>query len=561
MQIKQAALFSPRSTVRPAAIMAALALLLSLSLPGELAGQGDLAGQVLAETPTTKPSVAKVRPGPFDKAFIVPIQNEITDITLGSIQRRLDRARAEQVKLVILELDTPGGALGATLEICDEIKKARSQGITVYAWVNNTAYSAGTIIALATDGIIMAPNATMGDSQPIMITGEGAAAIPEELQAKHFSPLLEELRDSAFRNGYDLDLVMSLVRPEIQVFWLVNKDTSQRDFVDEAGRNRLFGLDAEALKLAGEFVPDSASTTAWHYVLEDPLLGEVQQPVVTNKELLTMRDNRARAYGLSEATVTTEAEIKTLFQVTGLIERTELTWMERIVGWLASPLVRGVLFMLVLLGVYAEFHAPGVGLPGAIALAALVLFLGAPYVAGFTVTWEIAVIIVGLVLLGIELFVIPGFGVVGIAGLILLGFGLLSSFAPPEPFRRHWFDLPNMPQTYDYIRNGTLAMAGGTGMAMVFMAILSRYLPRAPIMNRLIGRNPTREEVTVEDPYHGIAKVGDIGRTDTLLRPAGKARFGAVLVDVVSQGEYVPAGERVEVVERYGNRVVVRKMA
>lgn len=515
----------------------------------------------IAADSTTGPAKRTAHHGPFDKAFIIPIQREITDITLDSVQRRFERARAENVRVVVLELDTPGGALGATLEICDEVKKARSQGMTVYAWVNNTAYSAGTIIALAADGIVMAPNATMGDSQPIMITAEGPSAIPEDLRAKQLSPLLEELRDSALRNDYDLDLVMSLVRPELEVYWLVNTETGERDFVDAAGRNRLFGLDAEASRKATEFVPDSASETAWRYVREDPLLGQVQQPVVTSHELLTMRDNRARAYGLSEATITTQSELGHLLNITGAIERTELTWTERVVEWLASPLIRGILFMLVLLGVYAEFHAPGIGLPGAVALAALVLFLGAPYMAGFTVTWEIAVIIVGLVLLGIELFVIPGFGVVGIAGLILLGFGLLSSFAPPEPFRRHWFDLPNMPQTYQYIRDGVFALGGGSATALVFMVILSRYLPRAPIFNRVIGRNPTREEVTVDDPYHGIAKVGDIGRTETLLRPAGKARFGAVLVDVVSQGEYVESDERVEVVERCGNRVVVRRRA
>jgi membrane-bound serine protease (ClpP class) len=217
--------------------------------------------------------------------------------------------------------------------------------------------------------------------------------------------------------------------------------------------------------------------------------------------------------------------------------------------------------MIMLLGVYAEFHAPGVGLPGAVALGALVLFLGAPYMAGFTVTWEIVVIVIGLTLIGIEIFLIPGFGVVGIAGLILLGFGLLSSFAPAEPFRRHWFDLPEMPQTYRYIRNGMIAMGAGFTGALIGMAILARYLPRAPIFNRLIGPNPTPHDLRVEDPYHGLAKVGDVGRTETLLRPAGKARFGAVLVDVVSQGEYVSSGERVEVIERSGSRVVVRKLA
>jgi membrane-bound serine protease (ClpP class) len=547
----------------------------SVSKWNRLAAGVVLTGLVLALAPMTLAAVSEPTSNPadnaavsrepaetFEKAMIIPIQREITEITLDSVQRRLDRAKAEQVPLVVLELDTPGGALGPTLEICDAIKQARTEGIKVYAWVNNQAYSAGTIIALATDGVVMSANATMGDCQPIMFTEKGPAAIPAEMEAKAMSPLLEELRDSAYRNGYDLDLVMSLIRPEMQIFWLVNTETGERDFADVAGRNRLFGLDSadDSDKKAVEPVPDSSSKTDWRYVREDPALGQVQQPIVSARELLTMRDSRALAYGFSKSTVSTDTQLKSFLNIQGAIERTELTWMERIVEWLASPVVRAVLFMVMLLGIYAEFHAPGVGLPGAVALIALVLFLGAPYAAGFTVTWEIVVIVLGLALLAIELFVIPGFGVVGIAGLILLGFGLLSSFAPPEPFRRHWFELPEMPQTYRYIRNGMIAMGAGLTGALIGMALLARYLPRAPIVSRIVGRNPTREEVVVEDPYHGIAKVGDIGRAETLLRPAGKARFGAVLVDVVTQGDYLPSGLKVEVIERCGNRVVVRRI-
>lgn len=507
----------------------------------------------------------------FDTAMVIPVHTDINEITFDSIERRLTRARAEGKRLIIFDLDTPGGALGPTLEICDAIKKIRGEGVKTFAWVNNEAYSAGTIIALATDGIIMAPNATMGDCQPIMMTGTGAGAIPEEIEAKVTSPLLEELRDSARRNGYDMDLVTSLIRPEMQIFWIVNTETGERDFVDVQGRNDRFGwsdqrgggllgglLGSDAKNLR-EPIPDSNSRTAWRYVREDPLLGQVNQPVVTDRELLTMRDERARAFGMALETVSGDEELRSYLNIRGPVLHVELTWMEKAVDWLSSPTVRAVLFMLMLLGAYTEFHAPGVGLPGAVALVCLVLFLGAPYVAGFTVTWEIVVIVLGLGLLAIELFVIPGFGVAGIAGLILLGFGLLSSFAPPEPFRRHWFDLPELPQTYQYIRNGLIAMTAGFGAALVGMYFLAQYLPKAPIMNRIITPNPTRDEVEIEDPYHGIAKVGDLGRTETLLRPAGKARFGAMLVDVVSQGEYIDSNEKVEVIERCGNRVVVRK--
>lgn len=515
--------------------------------------------------PSTQPGVMvsaeepKTRPASFDGAIIVPVKMAINEVTLDSIKRRFALARAEGRKLVVLELNTPGGALGPTLEICNEIKRIRDEGVTVYAWVNHQAYSAGTIIALATDGIVMATNATMGDCQPITLTESGIEAIPKEIEAKQLSPLLEELRDSIRRNGYNLNLVFSLIRPELQVFWVVNGDTGEKRFVNAVERNALFGI--EPAKDAGsvEPVPDSTSTTAWRYVHEDSLLGKVEQPVEASHELLTMRDRRAQAFGFSQGTVSNDAQLRAFLNIRGTMERADLTWMEHVVDWLASPVVRAVLFMLMLLGAYAEFHAPGVSLPGAVALICLVLFLGAPYLTGFTVTWEIVVIVAGLVLLALELFVIPGFGIVGLAGFILLGFGLLSSFAPPEPLRRHWFDLPELPQTYNYLKQGVLVMGGGFTGALVGMAVLARYLPQAPLIGRMIGRNPTREDVVCEDPYFGLAKVGDIGRTESLLRPAGKARFGAMLVDVISQGEYIESGQKVEVIERSGNHVVVRR--
>lgn len=510
----------------------------------------------------------------FERAMIIPVEGEINDITTGSINRRLDRVRVENVPLVIFRMDTPGGAVGPTLKICNAIKQIRDQGVKVYAWIDDNAYSAGAIIALATDGIIMAPTATLGDCQPLVVTEIGPSAVPAELEPKIVSPVLEEMRASARRNGYSVDLVESMVRPNLQVFWVVDSRTDQRRFVDARQRDELFGWAEAQSGPAGsapagassgrptgaEPLPDSASKTSWRYVRYDPQLGQVRQPIVAAQELLTMKADRAHAYGFSLGVVASESDLRNFFGIRGVIEHADLTWFEAIAGWLASPIVRSLLFMMIVMGLYAEFHAPGVGLPGAVALGALVLFLGAPYLAGFTVSWEIAAIVLGMVLLALELFVIPGFGVAGIAGLLLVGIGMLSSFVPPEPFERHWFDPPQMPITYRYIRQGLFAMTGGMVGSVVGMILLARYLPRAPIVKQIIGRNPTHDEVMIDDPYHGIAKLGDIGRTETLLRPAGKARFGVMLVDVVSEGEYVTSGQQVEVIERRGNRIVVRRV-
>ncbi len=498
-----------------------------------------------------------------DRAVIIPVQGEITEITQDSIERRLDRAREEHIPLVIFELDTPGGALGPTLDICHAIKAARDRGIRTYAWINSQAYSAGTIIALATDGIYMTGNATIGDCKPIVMTPEGAKGLAKDIEAKAMSPLLAELRDSARRNGYDMTMMMALVR-EMQVFWVVNTETGERRFVDTSTRDELFGLTASRPAgdsiVRSEPVPDSLSGGPWKYVQSAPPLNTVTQPIMTDRELLTMRTAEAIAYGFAQGKIPDEASLSSSLNITGPVERLDNTWVEWVVTWLASPVVRGVLFLLILLGAYAEFQHPGLGLPGAVAIVSLLLFLGAPYVAGFTVTWEIVVILLGVALLAVEIFVLPGFGVAGVTGLILLGVGLISSFVPAEPGFGHWPHWPRLPSSFTYLKNGLWALASGSLGAVIGAAVLARYLPRVPVAGRLVAPNPTREQITMDDPYEGFARVGDIGRTEGPLRPAGKARFGAMMVDVVSEGEYIDKNVRVEVVEHSGNRVVVRRV-
>jgi membrane-bound serine protease (ClpP class) len=96
--------------------------------------------------------------------------------------------------------------------------------------------------------------------------------------------------------------------------------------------------------------------------------------------------------------------------------------------------------------------------------------------------------------------------------------------------------------------------------SLIGMVMLSRFLPRMPVLGRIVPANPTPSEVQTDDPYRGLARVGDVGETEGDLHPAGKARFGSQLVDVVTQGEYLGVGIKVEVIERRGNRVVVREV-
>ena len=268
--------------------------------------------------------------------------------------------------------------------------------------------------------------------------------------------------------------------------------------------------------------------------MDIPLKG----PIVPSNQLLEMSAGEAQAYGFSKGMVPDEDALKKRYGVS-LLVRFAPTWSEHLAYWLTSGVVRGFLMVIILLAAYVEFHTPGVGVPGLVALICLAIFVGAPYLTGLANVWEIALILVGILLIALEVFVIPGFGVAGIAGLILLVVGLLATFVPPEPGRTLPLYLPSLPSTIHALKVAIITLVCSMGASLVGVFVLSRFLPRVPAFRRIVPANPTPSEVLVEDPYHGAARVGDRGVTAGPLRPAGKARFGGVLVDVVTQGDYL----------------------
>ena len=268
------------------------------------------------------------------------------------------------------------------------------------------------------------------------------------------------------------------------------------------------------------------------------------------------RERRSSRHDPGDGT-SDEADLRQRY---GLMSLTRIAplWSENLALWMTSMWVRGFLLIIILLGAYVEFHTPGVGVPGLVALIGLAIFVGAPYLVGLANVWEILFIAIGFLLIGMEVFVIPGFGIAGITGLALVIIGLLATFVPDEPGRSIPLYLPKLPSTIYALKVAMATLVSSMVASLIGMAMLSRYLPRMPMFRRVIPANPTPSEVAVSDPYRGLARVGDVGEVLTTLRPAGKARFGSELVDVVTQGEYLDEGVRVEVIERRGNRVVVR---
>jgi len=185
-----------------------------------------------------------------DRVAIITIEGAIDAITAMSVRRRIQEAETAGYDAIVFEIDSPGGGVGAVLDITNTIK---SSSITnTIAWVNPDAYSGGAIIALACHEIVSSSPAAMGDAFPVIMTtvGKGKNArgglrgLTADERTKLLPPLLADVTDSARRNGYDEYLVQAIVIDGIELWQIENNTTGQRFAINESEYQTLFGEDA-----------------------------------------------------------------------------------------------------------------------------------------------------------------------------------------------------------------------------------------------------------------------------------------------------------------------------
>ncbi len=223
--------------------------------------------------------------------------------------------------------------------------------------------------------------------------------------------------------------------------------------------------------------------------------------------------------------------------------------LERALRFLSSPVLQSLLMLMMMGGLYFELQTPGVGFPGAIAAVGATMFFAPHYMIGLVQSWEIVLFGIGVLLLLAEIFVIPGFGVAGISGLVLVGGSLFAAL------------VGNVGLSFPPF--AALAPAVGTMAAtlvllIVLMFSLSKYLPKSERFGQLVlapelaSASGYVSAETMED------LVGQTGVSLTPLRPAGMADIGGERIDVVTRGEFVLPGTKVEIIRVRGSRVIVR---
>ena len=472
----------------------------------------------------------------FDKAAVITCKDMIDDGLFQSIKRRTDEALAGGATYIILEVGTYGGLVKSA----DDIYKLFVQDVNnkahTVAFVDTEAISAGSFISVACNDIIMRPATRIGACAPVLMGGELEGVEREKTE----SVIRASFRNAAEVNGYPAALLESMVTQSIEVHRVFNKQTSEYEY----------------------FKKDDLPEDGTVYDLEE------DEIIVKDDEILTLIASDAVKYGVARTQADTIDEALSFLEdrdgvkFARPVTRYDTNWSEQLVRWINSPAIMGVLVLLAMLGVYMELSTPGLGLPGLVALISVVIIVGSKFVIGMANWVEIAVFVLGVILLLLEIFVIPGFGLPGIAGFccIILGlFGMLIKNAPDE------IPWPTTEFEWDILTKSLIWMFAGMAGAIILAMILARYIAKMQFLSGLslkpaFTADDSPKNVPMTSCTESMINVGDTGVVTSPLRPSGTARFEGAVVDVVTRAEFIENGIRVQITEIHGNRVVVKKL-
>ncbi len=486
---------SNRSRPFPGSLLAARFLVVLVAL---LTGAAATPGGATPSSQTTS--------GPV---YVVPITGTI-DLGLAPYLRRvLDEAEAEGASAVLLEIDTPGGRLDAVLQMRDALLDA---DLPTIAWVDRTAFSAGALIAIAADRIAISPGSVIGAATPV-IGGSGETA-----DAKTVSAVRATFRTTAELRGRDPLVAEAMVDPELAIDGLVARG-----------------------------------------------------------ELLTLTTEEAVAVGYADDVAASRAEVLAANGLAGApVVATSLSPAERLARFVTDPVVASLLIILAIILIIADFFVEGFGIAGAAGFALLATFFWGHLLAGLAGWEDVALVVVGLLLIAVEVLIVPGFGVPGILGIFALLGGLFLAM------------LGRDIRTPDGIERAGLTVAASLLAIVLGLAAVLTWLPRSRRLGGLVlapaaagGAPPTRRSggwlrwfgdpapltspqpaprtEPAPSPASEPSLVGATGTALSDLHPSGLAEIGGHRVDVVTEGDYIGAGDPLEVTGDDQYRRVVRR--
>ncbi|MGC8802313.1 MAG: NfeD family protein [Bacteroidales bacterium] len=434
--------------------------------------------------------------------FKFDIAQEITPSAWQVTKRAISRAESINADYVLVRINTYGGLVNVADSIRTRILNCR---IPVLAFIDNNAASAGALIAIAADSIYMRKGASIGAATVVDQEGK---VVPDKYQ----SYMRAIMRSTAQAHGK---------KPVVKgndTVWVWHRD------------------------------PDIAQA------MVDPRIAI--KGVNDSGKVLTLTSAEAIVVGYCEG----EAEsIEDALHKAGItnyrIEEYHATLLDKLIGFFTHPMVQGILIMIIVAGIYFELQTPGIGFPLIAAITAAVLYFSPLYLEGLAQHWEIILFIVGLILLAIEIFLIPGFGVTGVLGITLVIVGLTMAMVeklPHEPIQVH-FLTPVLKAFVTVMLSITLSL------------LLSIYLSSKIIGSRQFRLALQTEQKRTEGFVCVEADVlstliGKTGKAVTVLRPAGKIEIEGEIYDAVSESGFIEPNASVKVIKTLASQLYVIKL-
>lgn len=432
--------------------------------------------------------------------YLLNIDKEIGSTTWIYTKEACDQAINNNADMLIIRLNTYGG----TVEHADSIRtRILNFPKPVIAFIDNNAASAGALIALACDEIYMRQGASIGAATVVDGTGS-------QLPDKYQSYMRGIMRSTAESHG---------------------KITHEGDTIATWKRNPLI---AEAMVDSRTIVPGLIDST----------------------KVLTFTTDEAIKWHYCEGVASNINDILIAKNISDFsISEFKPSWVDILIGFFTNPAVQAILIMLIIGGIYFELQSPGMGFPSAAAIIAAMLYFLPLYITGVAESWIIIMFLIGLILLILEIFVIPGTGIAGILGGITMIFAIFGAL------------LDNLTLSFDNISASDVWYAIAICSAGIILAIIAIfYLTSSKYGAKFITRHSELQATQkVEDGFIGVDMqpseyIGKVGLTVSMLRPSGKVEIDGNIYDAVALTGYIEENTQVKIIKYENSQLYAVKL-
>jgi membrane-bound serine protease (ClpP class) len=416
-------------------------------------------------------------------------------------QKAMNEAASLGADYIILHLNTYGGALNIADSMCTKILNSN---IPIFVFIDNRAISAGALISIACDSIYMRPGGSIGASTVVSQSGE---AVPDKYQ----SFMRATMRATAEYHGKDTIIKGS----DTIIKWLRDPRIAEA-MVDPQ-------LEVEGISPAGQ--------------------------------VLTLTAEEAINVGYCEGLAENVSDVLSHAGITDYeLKEYKPSTIEAIIVFLLNPIVRALLIILIVGGIYIEMQTPGIGFPLAAAIAAALIFFAPSYLQGLTENWEIIVFVVGLILIALEIFVIPGFGITGITGIILVIVGLTMSLVDNIVFEYEGLG------AWDKVLKAFFLVIFSILTSFIISIIITKKLLTARSLSLALNTVQDKKEGYIGIDAHQKQMIGKEGIAHTVLRPSGIVEIEGELFDAKAEIGFISKGEKIKVIRDEAGQLYVIKI-